>query len=46
MARSDQAILAPTVTARVVPVKRVAVFREELEKTMGPLSEKILTLAP
>jgi len=46
MARSDQAILAPPVTARAVKVKRFAVFREELEKTMGPLSAKILTLAP
>jgi hypothetical protein len=46
MARNDQAILAPLVTARAMPVKRLAVFREKLEKTMGSLSAKILTLAP
>jgi hypothetical protein len=46
MARNDQAILAPPVTARAVPVKRFAVFREKLEKTIGPLSAKIITLAP
>jgi hypothetical protein len=46
MARNDQAILAPPVTARAVSVKRFAVFREELEKTLSPLSAKILILAP
>jgi hypothetical protein len=46
MARNDQAILAPPVTARAVPVRRFAVFRKELEKTLGPLSAKILILAP
>jgi hypothetical protein len=46
MARNDQAILAPLVTARAMLVKRLAVFREKLEKTMRPLSAKILTLAP
>jgi len=44
MASSDQAVPAPPVMARALPVKRFAVVREELEKLLRPFGAKKRTL--
>jgi hypothetical protein len=46
VARSDQAILAPLVTARAVPVKGDAVLRKKLEKTMRQADAKQRAFTP
>jgi hypothetical protein len=46
VARSDQAILAPLVTARAVPVKQFAVLRKKLEKTMRQADAKQRAFTP